>query len=105
VGYKGDGVERPFLDKQGHTAECRVWENFDQRFNCTCGAVTAPEPKAIPGFSDYQISIHGEVFQLSTGKFLRVENASGVLRLRDDEGGRHSFRIRTLINQTFGTFG
>lgn len=101
MGFYGDGVERPFLDNKGHSPECDVWKSFDMRFLCSCGAVPWPEPRIIPGYSDYELHVDGNIKRLSTGQFLRVENAQRVARLIDDEGVAKSRRISVLINEVF----
>ena len=101
MAHYGDGVERPFLDRQGHTPECKVWTGFEHRFSCTCGAAEPPAPRVIPGFSDYEISVDGTVRQLSTGRTLKIENAQRIARLRDDEGEFKSRRISRIIDDVY----
>lgn len=97
----GDGVERPFLDKQGHKPDCDVWRSFETRFLCSCGAVEWPAPRRIPGFSDYELAVDGSIKRLSTGQLLRVENAQKVARMIDDQGTVRSRRITPLIDDIF----
>lgn len=101
MAHYGDGVERPFLDKQGHSPDCKVWTAFENRFLCNCGAVEPPAPRVIPGFSDYEISVDGTVKQLSTGRVLQITNAQRVARIRDDDGEFKSRRISRIIDDVY----
>lgn len=97
----GDGVERPFLDRQNHKPWCDVWNGFDYRFLCSCRAVELPKARVIPEFPNYTIHVDGTIMNISTGKAVRVENDARMARLVDEEGNTKSRRINVLIDTVY----
>lgn len=94
-------VEYPFLDRQDHSDDCDVWNGFNWRFLCSCGAAERPEPRVIPEFSNYTLSVEGVVTRLDPLKVLKVENKQHVVRLIGDDGGARSMGVVPLINRMY----